>query len=232
MKTKFLSLILLFVISNSALTKSSPNNRLTPYVNTLKQNGKEPVSFILEKLDSYDLLLFDDALHTAVEPFDFYQQLVRDPDFQKKVKFIFLEAVSVNQQPALDAYFESETNDISLLYPAFQNDFSGTGWPYKTYFDLLQQVWEVNASLQVQDRFQVKAVNAPVYWQEIHTAKNLGLFRLSLVGNDYTMYKIICSYLDNFEQVTMFANSQLCKKSAHSCINCSYNISYQNNPPS
>lgn len=43
------------------------------------------------------------------------------------------------------------------------------------------------------------AVNAPTYWNDINTPKDLDLFRLSLSGNDYTMYKIILSYLDNFE---------------------------------
>ena len=197
-KKQLFFFLLLFIFSNS-YAQTQLIDKLTPYLNALKEKGKEPNSFILEKLDMYNLIIFDDALHTAVEPFEFYQDLIKNEDFQKRIKYIFLEAVSVNQQPALDAYFDSETDDLKLLYPAFQNDFSGTGWPYKTYFDLLQTIWKINSTLSAPDRFKVVAVNAPTYWSEINTPKDLDLFRLSLTGNDYTMYKIILSYLDNFK---------------------------------
>ncbi len=189
---------LLFLLSICIYSQTNENSKLAPYLNALTEKGNEPVEFILDKLDTYDLLLFDDALHTAVEPFEFYQQLISNTNFQKKVKYIFLEVVSVNQQPALDAYFNSDTENQQLLYPAFQNDFSGTGWTYQTYFDLLHNIWKTNSTLPENERFKVVAVNAPVYWNDIKTPQDLDLFRLSLAGNDYTMYKIILSYLGNF----------------------------------
>ncbi|MGD9899245.1 MAG: hypothetical protein AB7T22_08985 [Calditrichaceae bacterium] len=199
MKKEKIFFLLLFFLLSCFNSQAQQSEKLEPYINTLKEKGDEPIHFILDKLDNYGLILFDDALHTAVEPFEFYQNLIKNVGFQKKVKYIFLEAISVNEQPALDAYFNSEIDDLKLSYPAFQNDFSGTGWPYKTYFDLLQTIWKTNSTLPVQDRFKVVAVNAPTYWKEIDTQKDLDLFRLSLVGNDYTMYKIILSYLDNFK---------------------------------
>lgn len=197
-KEKIFFLLLFFWLSYSN-SQAQQSEKLEPYVNALKEKGDEPIHFILDKLDNYDLIIFDDALHTAVEPFEFYQDLIKNADFPKKVKYIFIEAVSVNEQPALDAYLNSDVDDVTLLYPAFQNDFSGTGWPNKTYFDLLQTIWKSNSMLPVQDRFKVIAVNAPAYWKEIDTPKDLDLFRLSLVGNDYTMYKIILSYLGNLK---------------------------------
>jgi hypothetical protein len=199
LKKEILSLILLFILLVYSYSQAQHSNKLEPYVKTLKEKGNKPVHFVLDKLENYNLILFDDALHTAVEPFEFYQELIKNIDFQKKVRFIFLEAVPVNQQPAIDAYFESEKDDISLLYPAFQNDFSGMGWRYKTYFDLLQTIWKTNKELSDKNKYEVIAVNAPTYWSEVNTQKDVELFRLSLAGNDYTMYKIILSHLDNFE---------------------------------
>ena len=199
MKTGKLFFLLLFILLGYGYSQAQQSNKLEPYVKALKEKGDEPTHFVLDKLKQYDLLIFDDALHTAVEPFEFYHELVKNSEFQKEVKYIFLEGVSVNQQPALDAYFNSEKDDISLLYPAFQNDFSGMGWRYKIYFDLLQIIWKINKTLPPENRIKVIAVNAPTYWCEINTTRDLELFRLSLAGNDYTMYKIILSYLDNFE---------------------------------
>lgn len=199
MKIKYLRILTMFLITFFVFSQAARDDLLSPYVQTLREKGRDPVRFILDKLDKHELILFDDGLHTAVEPFEFYQELVRNPDFQKKVKYIFLEAVSVNQQPALDAYFASEMENPRFLYPAFQNDFSGTGWPYKTYFDLLRSVREVNALLTPEGRFKVMAVNAPVFWKEINTSKDLDLFRLSLKSNEYTMYKIMITRLNRFK---------------------------------
>jgi hypothetical protein len=190
---------MLFSLLYCLNSPAQQSDKLKPYENTLNEKGEKPIPFILEKLNHYDLILFDDALHTAVEPFEFYQELVANADFQKKVKYIFLEVVPVNQQPALDEYLDSNTEDLKLLYPAFQNDFSGQGWAYKTYFDLLQRIWKINSTLPTHDRFKVVAVNAPVYWKEMNTPNDVDLFRLSILGNDYTMYKIILSYLNNFK---------------------------------
>lgn len=191
----FLLLLVLFIYGYSPAQTSK---ELIPYNNTIKEKGQEPVQFILNKLDHYDLILFDDGLHSAVEPFQFYGELIKNKKFNEKVKYIFLEAISVSEQPYLDNYFNSKDGDLTLLYPAFQNDFSGTGWPYETYFKLLRVIWQINSKLPEEGRYKVKAVNSPVYWKEITTPNDLYLFRFALAGNDYTMYKIISSYLDNF----------------------------------
>lgn len=190
---------MMFLMAVCVFSQAANDDLLTPYVKILRERGQDPVKFILDKLDKHDLILFDDGLHNAVEPFEYYQELVRNSDFQKKVKYIFLEVVAVNQQPALDAYFASENENPEFLYPAFQNDFSGTGLPYKTYFDLLRCIWKVNSRLPVRERFEIIAVNAPTFWDEIKTPRDLDLFRLSLRSNEYTMYKIIQTHLKDFK---------------------------------
>lgn len=187
------------IIIFSTTTFAQNTDILNPYVNTLKNEGEDPAAFVLEKLETYDLLIFDDALHSAYEPFEFYEGLVKNISFRNKVKYIFLEAVSINKQPCIDSYLNSDPEDPSLLYPAFQDDFSGYGWAYKTYFDLLHAVYTVNRELREKDRVKLLAVNNPVYWNEIKTPEDVALFRKSLVGNDYSMYKVILSYMAGFK---------------------------------
>src|SRR5437868_3402671 len=73
-------------------SESEPDG-LQPYVQVLREAGVEPVQFVLDKLRDHSLLTFDDGMHTAVEPFIFYRQLVREPAFHRQVKRIFLEAL-------------------------------------------------------------------------------------------------------------------------------------------
>ena len=157
------------------------------------------MNFVNNLLDYVDLLVFDDALHLAKEPFDFYQKLIRNDQFKRKVKYIFIEVFSITSQPHIDKYFNSLIKDNTILLPVLQNDYSGYGWRYKTYLDLLGTIWDVNSQLSESEKIQVICVDQPIYWNGIQTRKDYDLFQQSLVGRDYFMYKIISQTLDNFK---------------------------------
>ena len=161
----------------------------------LRAHGREPVAFVFDQLERHDLVVLDDALHTLVEPFGFYQRLVREPGFRQRARFVFLEAVPHNQQGHIEAYLAAPTEDSRLLYPAFQNSLSGDGFPYATYFDVLRTIHEVNLSLPDSERIRVVAVGSPSYWSEIRTPRDVEIFRQGLDAYDYTMYAMIRSTL-------------------------------------
>jgi hypothetical protein len=175
-----------------------PDARLQAYLQVLSEQGQEPVPFVVGKLDTFDLLIFDDALHTAAEPFEFYQQLVKDPAFQRKAPAIFLEAIPSNKQRHLDAYLAAAEDDGRLLYPAFQDDANGLGFPYESYFKLLRTIRAVNQDLPKEARFKVFGVGSPTWWAEIQTPQDLEQFRKSLASYDHHMYATIRDELDQF----------------------------------
>jgi hypothetical protein len=166
----------------------------------IRQYGREPKMFISSILDSYKLIIFDDALHTAVEPFVFYSSLVASSEIRKKAQTIFLEVIPANMQEALDAYFSTSPENPTLLYPAFQNSYNGLGFPYQTYFDFLHAVYVANSGLPTQERWRIIAVGSSVYWQAITTPKDLEHFRTSdLAVYDYYMYQVILRELDGLK---------------------------------
>jgi hypothetical protein len=193
---RIVTLVSVLVVAPSHPAGIDP--RLQPYVDVLREQGRPPLQFVVDKLDRYDLLVFDDAWHPCVEPFEFYQRMLRSPEFRKRAKRVFVEAFPINRQPDIDAYLNSKPEDVTLLYPVFQDDFSGTGWPLQTYFDLMHAIWEVNRGQPADERIRVVAVNAPTYWARMTTAEDVALFRRSLLGNDYTMYQVIAEELDGF----------------------------------
>ena len=168
------------------------------YLAALRERGAPPVDFTIAAFDSVYLVIFDDALHPAVEPFVFYEKLIQDPRFTARPRYVFLEALPMNQQPALDAYLASDPEDRTLLHPAFQDDFSGTGWSLQTYFDLLHAIREVNRSVPVNRRITVVGVASPCSWACIRTSRDLELFRESLDAYDFQMYANIKRNLDDF----------------------------------
>lgn len=192
-------ILLTFFIVVSSIAYTQEKKVISDYLEVIDKTGREPVEFVNNLLDEYDLLVFDDALHLAKEPFDFYQELIRNDQFRSKVKYIFTEVFSITSQPHIDKYFTSAVKDSSILFPVFQNDFSGFGWRYKTYFDLLSTIWNVNAQLPVSEKIRVVCVDQAIYWSAIQTRQDYDLFQQSVVGRDYFMYKIITQTLDDFE---------------------------------
>lgn len=175
------------------------DEHLQPYLKVLRERGQEPMRFVLEKLASHDLIIFDDAVHSALEPFEFYQQLVRDESFQRKAPAIFLEVVSINRQRHLDAYLNAPSDNPQLLYPAFQDELNGKGWDYQSYFDLLRTVRTVNKTLRGKGKLKVYGVNSPTLWSEIQTRQDLDQFHKSLTSREHHMYAAILNELAEFK---------------------------------
>ena len=192
----FLSSIRAVCLTAPLLAFASPTvGQEAAHLADLRERGREPIAFVLELLDRHDLVVFDDALHTLVEPFEFYGRLVREPGFRERARYVFLEAVPLNQQRHIEAYLAAPEPDPRLLYPAFQNSLGGEGFPYATYFDLLATVHDVNRALADSERIRVVAVGSPSYWSEIETARDVEVFRQGLDAYDYTMYAMIRSTL-------------------------------------
>jgi hypothetical protein len=188
------ALILLFPASG----RGDTDERLESYLRVIREHGQEPARFVIEKLKSYDLLVFDDGLHTAVEPFEFLQRLLRDDEFRKLRPTLFLEVIPVNKQRHLDAYLAAAEDDQQLLFPAFQDDANGRGFPYQTYFDLLRVARAVNQALPPAERFAVRGVGSPTFWAEIQTPADWRQFGKSMLSYDHHMYAVITDELAQF----------------------------------
>jgi hypothetical protein len=201
----FIGALLAFTVSiayglsgDRSSSDKDTDKRLQLYLKVLREHGQEPVRFVLAKLASHDLIIFDDVWHTALEPWEFYQQLIRDKAFQQQAPTIFLETIPSNKQGHLDAYLDAAGDDPRLLYPAFQDDRNGRGWSLQTYFDLLRTVRTVNQTLDSKSKLRVFGVGSPTYWSEIQTRQALDGFYKSASG-DYHMYATILNELAEFK---------------------------------
>ncbi len=192
-------LLFAFLALVSLNTTAQKTNSISDYLGVIEKTGSDPVKFVNNLLDDYDLLIFDDALHLAKEPFDFYQKLVKNKQFTSKVNFIFFEVISINSQTYINKYLDNPVKDSSILIPAFQDSYNGYGWRYKTYFDLLSTIWDVNAQLPATERIRVICVDQPIYWDAIKSRDDYNLFQKSLVARDYFMYQIINQTLHSFK---------------------------------
>ncbi len=186
---------IVFTIGSLLFFQFASSQNVDEYCKVIKEEGNEPISFVREKIKNYDLLIFDDALHAAVEPFEFYcEYLVNNP---YSVDYIFLETTSVLSQIYIDSFLNNHEKDTSLLIPVFQQDFN-YGWRYETYLMLFSKIWDINQKLPVQDRIKIIGVDQPIYWEGIHTRKDYDLFQETLISRDYFMYRTILNHMNDF----------------------------------
>lgn len=165
----------------------------------LKAKGQDPIAFVTDALKRAEIVIFDEGLHNAKEPWDFYNRLVADARFSAQAKFVFLEVVPYNLQRHLDAYLAAPTNKPALLYPALQDSLD-TGWKFQTYVDFMSAVWTANQSLAKDQRIRVIGVSPPVYWPSIDTSDEFARYRRDgFAGYDHDMYARIKMHLKEFD---------------------------------
>ena len=189
MKTKLLTLFVCLIacISSSGTATDS----VQPYLDAVQEKGVNPATYVVEKLGQHDLILFDDSNHQAQEPFDFYIQLLSDASFLKLRPTLYIELFGIEEQPHIDAFLAAPEKDLSLLFPVFQSTYTPHGFQMKSYFDLMEAVYETNQSLSAEGRLRVISVSSPAFWPAIETMEDYRAFQKTLPGRDYTMYRAI-----------------------------------------
>lgn len=191
---------LLFVLFIGLINAIGQSAKLEKYKADLKSYGQDPVEFVRRTLDQHDLLVFDDALHSAYEPFVFYNQLINTESLNGKLNFIFLEVINTTAQPLIDSFLNAKSKDSTILSKVFQDDYTGLGWRYQTYLDLFNTVWEHNQGKPDSSQIHIIGVNQPIYWDAIHTWKDYELFQNTLASRDYFMYLEILKDMQNFKK--------------------------------
>ena len=166
----------------------------------LEVESRPALDTVFSLLDSRDLLIFDDALHDAVEPWDFYRELLRDPR-STKIDTVFLEVLATSDQPFIDEFLAAPELELNLLYRALRDDLNGGGWPLQTYIDFLVEVYEVNRKRPVDQRLRVVGVSNPIYWAGfVDSVQYKDYRRVVDLNRDYTMYRVILEDMGDFDE--------------------------------
>ncbi len=180
------------------ITVLGQSKAVVNYYNDIEKYGQEPTEYVAHLLNQYDLIVFDDGLHSAFEPFVFFDQLINSRDLSGKINYIFLETISTTTQPLIDRFLNAGTRDTSILIKVFQDDYTGIGWRFQTYLDLFKTVWEHNQGLPDTLKIKIIGVNPPIYWEAIHTWKDYEIFQSSLKSRDYFLYLEILQGMKGF----------------------------------
>lgn len=107
-------------------------------------------------------------IHSIQQAGDFYDSLVRNPEFQHRVNDIVIEFASRRSQPILDRYISG--GDVSPgELQVWRNTTKVFAFESPIYAHLLETVREVNAHLPPAKRLRVLAGDSWIDWSKVTT---------------------------------------------------------------
>lgn len=143
---------------------ANPAAHLEPFVEFLRQEGREPQAFLLEAMAQHRLVILGE-LHHRPRYWAFDADLVRAPQFAERVGVIYLELPS-HDQPAVDRFLAASSYDPQPVIEMLRDNL-WTGWPDQAMLDFFRTVWEVNQTLPSAQRLRIVLVDMARPWKEI-----------------------------------------------------------------
>ena len=122
------------------------------YAEFIKASRKDPVEYILDLFNKYDLVVISERMHPEYSQYELISRLVRDPRFIRLAGNIFTECGSVSYQDSLNRYlvteFENEKT-LDIATAALQRNSTAVWplWDCTNLFDLFKSVNQINATL-------------------------------------------------------------------------------------
>lgn len=138
------------------------------FINYLKNNGGEPVDFLLGALETHKIVLYGE-LHFREASWDLMKRLVKSPKFSQTTSTIFVE-LSVSAQSGLDRFLGESTKNPNIILDIFRKE-ELTGWNDKGMYEFLLVLWDVNAQLPEEKRIKIIAADFPRPFYSTLTSK-------------------------------------------------------------
>ena len=143
---------------------------------TQSLNEAQPaVSTILAAFDKYPIVALGMS-HWQQSEADFTLELVRNPEFPKKVNDIVVECGNPLYQAVLDHYIAGDTVDIEKLQLVWRNTTQPGRCDPRQHKELLDAVREVNRLLPPTHKIRVLAGDSPINWEMIRKPEDVQKF--------------------------------------------------------
>jgi hypothetical protein len=153
-------------------------NLLSAQQNDVILEGKDPelqnpIEFILDAFDHYSVIALGEGNHMNLQGADFRLQLIRDPRFPRKVKYILVEWGTGRYQAVMDRYIAGEQVPMDLVRLCWRETTQPVIWDAPIYEEFFKAVRQLNQSLPEEYRLRVILGDPPIDWSTIHTREEL-----------------------------------------------------------
>jgi len=143
---------------------ADPQAYLKPFVDFLKEYGREPKAFVLEALAKHRVVIIGETHHRP-SYWAFNADLVNDPNFPGHVGTIYLE-LPINDQDRIDRFLAGKACNTLPVIETLR-DMLWTGWSDRPMLDFFVAVWKTNQGLAADKRLRIRLVDMERPWDKI-----------------------------------------------------------------
>lgn len=142
---------------------------LVPYVDFLKKQKMNPVDYVMDLFDRYDIVILGERDHRDTTQYELITKIISDKRFIEKVGNVFTE-IGVNNRETwanevlkgkYDTYADFET-ELRKLY---REMFFYPYWEKYSYWLLLTSIYKVNASLPEKKKIDYYPLDVSFDWR-------------------------------------------------------------------
>jgi uncharacterized iron-regulated protein len=147
---------------NSHENSDEKNFPYENYVQYLKDYGKKPAVFIIEKLMQYNLVMIGED-HLLKDHPQFISDLLKaiDKDESVELDYLAIEFGNAADQHLADEFVLSDTYHEEKAIQILQNGPDFCGWPYQEVLNIFKTVWELNHSQSKRKHIRILLTNSP-----------------------------------------------------------------------
>jgi len=119
---------------------------LTPFIQWLNENAKDPLEYAVETAAKHQITIFGE-IHWLKDNLAFLNRIIPDLYHRAGVTCIALEACLPEDNAKLATLVTSDEFDSELALEIARNGDPWKNWGWKGYWDVFETVWQVNKEL-------------------------------------------------------------------------------------
>jgi hypothetical protein len=146
------------------------NPEIKSYINFIKEQNSDPISYLLQKYKVHDVIVFGERDHRDITQYYFIEELINTDEFYRQVGIIYTESGSSNYNDTLNKVLQNNTlsdAEVQKQLLGIYRDISYQAfWEKYNFFYLWKTVFTFNQS-HPDYPISIKMTSPPFDWNEI-----------------------------------------------------------------
>ena len=151
-------------------TISGFDKEIDPYIDFIKKQETDPISFLLQKYKIHDVIVFGEREHRDITQYYFIEKLINTEEFYKQVGTIYTETGSSNFNDTLNKVLQNSSLSYDkvekLLIGIYREISYQVIWDKYNFYYLWKVVYNFN-KLHPDYPISIKMTAQPFNWNEI-----------------------------------------------------------------
>ncbi len=176
--------ICLALILLTILPVYSQKKELQLYINFIEKNSKDPVEYIFELFEKYDIVILGERDHRDTIQYDLVDKIISDPRFAKRIGNVFSEVGLENRKDEINhvlkanySSWQAFEDSLRIVYPKMDYQIL---WEKYNYWKFLSSIYRVNRTLKKENKITYYPTDVTFDWNDYRTNEQYRKFRNSI----------------------------------------------------